>query len=55
LATPSAKELSRRHTHNAEFKARVAMEETRCCKTIQQIVADHVKSVVLCSALCGVT
>lgn len=34
--------MSKRRTHNFEFKARVAMEAISGRKTIQEIAADHV-------------
>jgi transposase-like protein len=33
--------MSKRRTHNSEFKARVAMEAISGRKTIQEIAADH--------------
>ena len=33
--------MSKRRTHNPEFKARVAMEAISGRKTIQEIAADH--------------
>ena len=33
--------MSKRHTHNPEFKARIAMEAISGRKTIQKIAADY--------------
>ena len=38
--------MSKRRTHSPEFKARVAMEAISGRKTIQEIAADHYRTIV---------
>ena len=41
MAKLSPKELSKRHHHSPEFKAKVAIEAISGRKTIQEVAADH--------------